>query len=374
MKKIITLILALALTLSMSTAAFAAELLSFRDIPSTHWAYNDIMRSVELGLVQGTKAPDKNGVGAFNPDGMMTVAQFITVVVRAVEPGQEFDNGDSTLWYAGAWNEAVNLGILGKNDFGGLNGEMASKAITREEMAYVITNALDYMDEKPDQIVDVSRVPDLGKVSAAYRNEVLNVYSLGIICGVDNAGTFNPGGVLTRAQASAVMNRILDKGSRKQVEFGKVETGRQDGGYTGSYITGQTAGVQTFKEGEPHAVPKPGDIVIKADGTKVTIQSFDCKGRTIMGVGQGINIWKGVTGKTGKQIANAAWGTDASPLQYNPATGEVHSMDEWTSIKSVYGKPGVKGTYDGQVDGIWKWTAEGQGWYCELIDIDILGW
>ena len=354
MKKIITLILALALTLSMSTAASAAELLSFRDVPSTHWAYKDIMRSVELGLVQGTKAPDENGVGEFDPDGMMTVAQFITVVVRAVEPGQEFDKGDSTLWYAGTWNEAVNLGILGKNDFGGVNGAKASKAITREEMAYVITNALDYMGEKPDQIVDVSRVPDLGEVSAAYRNEVLNVYSLGIICGINDAGTFSPGGVLTRAQASAVMNRILDKDSRKKVEFGKVP----------SAVSQTVAGVQTWVEGQSHSKPKAGDIVIKSDGTKVVLK-VGYGG--VLGAGQGVDIYSGfvnvdysVTG------VNASGFRDGSPVLKDNITGETHTKDEWVAIQASAGPRNSDGTaalgsYTGEVRNTW-FTWNGFMW------------
>ena len=57
---------------ALSVPAFAYELKSFSDVAEDHWAYKAIMRSVELGLIAGTKAPDANGVGEFNPNANMT--------------------------------------------------------------------------------------------------------------------------------------------------------------------------------------------------------------------------------------------------------------------------------------------------------------
>ena len=87
---------------ALSVPAFAYELKSFSDVAEDHWAYKAIMRSVELGLIAGTKAPDANGVGEFNPNANMTRAQFIVVTMRAVAPDvlNELNNaGQGETWY-----------------------------------------------------------------------------------------------------------------------------------------------------------------------------------------------------------------------------------------------------------------------------------
>ena len=85
-KRFVTAILSLVMVAGLSVPAFAYELKSFSDVAEDHWAYKAIMRSVELGLIAGTKAPDANGVGEFNPNANMTRAQFIVVTMRAVAP------------------------------------------------------------------------------------------------------------------------------------------------------------------------------------------------------------------------------------------------------------------------------------------------
>ena len=106
---------------ALSVPAFAYELKSFSDVAEDHWAYKAIMRSVELGLIAGTKAPDANGVGEFNPNANMTRAQFIVVTMRAVAPDvlNELNNaGQGETWYSNATQLAVQLGILEWTDFG----------------------------------------------------------------------------------------------------------------------------------------------------------------------------------------------------------------------------------------------------------------
>lgn len=60
-----------------------ADLSSFSDVPSTHWAYKNIMAMTSKGLFSGTTTP-VNGVGTFAPDKTMTRAEFVTVVMRAM--------------------------------------------------------------------------------------------------------------------------------------------------------------------------------------------------------------------------------------------------------------------------------------------------
>ncbi len=53
----------------------------FADVPATHWASGNINRAVEMGLVQGI------GDNLFAPERLVTVAELVTMCVRAVGAG-----------------------------------------------------------------------------------------------------------------------------------------------------------------------------------------------------------------------------------------------------------------------------------------------
>jgi hypothetical protein len=64
----------------------------FADVPSSHWAHDEIELAARLGLVRGT------GDGtSFSPDALVTRAQMATMLCRALgaEPGEESTGGTS---------------------------------------------------------------------------------------------------------------------------------------------------------------------------------------------------------------------------------------------------------------------------------------
>lgn len=91
MKTLITRILALSLTLvtlfSVMTVNANAANLSFRDVKQSNWFYKEVMEMTSQGLFKGTTEP-VNGVGTFNPQGIMTKEQFMTVLARAFYPDE----------------------------------------------------------------------------------------------------------------------------------------------------------------------------------------------------------------------------------------------------------------------------------------------
>lgn len=56
---------------------------------------------------------------------------------------------------------------------------------------------------------------------------------------------------------------------------------------------------QTFKEGEKHTKPYIGDVVIKADGSKVVINATFVGNNLILGLYQGVDIITGVQAPNG---------------------------------------------------------------------------
>ena len=73
-KRILCLVLVLALAAAMVPAVFAAEH-GMVDIVG-HWAESDIAWVLEMGLFNGTSA------NTFNPNGTMTRGMFVTVLGR----------------------------------------------------------------------------------------------------------------------------------------------------------------------------------------------------------------------------------------------------------------------------------------------------
>ena len=83
---------------------------SFRDVTSTHWAFDSVERAAELGLVTGYSD------GTFRPDTPVTRAQFVLMLWRmcgkpAAAKAASFADA-STSWYQDALSWAVEKGYV----------------------------------------------------------------------------------------------------------------------------------------------------------------------------------------------------------------------------------------------------------------------
>ena len=356
MKKAVSLLLSLVVVVSLMTTAFAADL-TFEDVPSSDWAYDTIMRATELGLFKGTSPIDANGVGTFSPDKTMSRAEFITVCLRAANIVTTEKSGGH--WYDDEWEAAVKYGLITEQDFGGLSG--MEQGMTRQEMAYVLVNTLEYKGEKATNIISPNRIPDYTSVNSFYKPYVLSAYTLGLICGIDSKGTFSPNGTLNRAQGATVLIRLLEKEARQKVD-------------TSATQAETPAGVQTWVEGERHEVAKAGDIVIKADGTRVVLEETVLSGPNaakefkVLGLGQDVDYWTGTTivNKTTGAVTVLGVGTSACGLMNNGDRSKlekhgnmVYSGNEWAKILLLdeYKCPKEDGSYYGEVrNHVHVWT------------------
>lgn len=213
MKKLISLILSLSLALSLSVSALAATGSSFSDVPMSHWAYQYVERAADEGWVAGV------GGGKFNPDGQVTGAQWYTMVARAFYGDQIPDKADSGKWYSDKWyGPYMQVGVDNMFDAyfaADIDASVAERPMTRTEMACVVTEVMDQMGVEVPQdtfYAVADTIPDLDKIpvtSSAY-TAVVRCYAMGIIGGVDKAGTFNGDGLMNRAQAAVVLGRMAD--------------------------------------------------------------------------------------------------------------------------------------------------------------------
>ncbi len=172
----------------------------FTDI-SGIWAADDIMEMVEFGILSGYED------GSFRPDGAVTRAEFVAMVVHTLEKlGQLTVNaGESFADTRSHWAEeyistAVSCGFVAGYDedtFG------PNENITREQMAVIIARAFDLSSASGQ-----TAFSDTATISAWAYESVAAVVESGIMTGMDG-NLFAPQEKATRAQAATVIQRIL---------------------------------------------------------------------------------------------------------------------------------------------------------------------
>jgi len=97
--------------LGIDSTKLSDDILPFKDIPVTHWAYNFTRRIYQEGLMQG------DSKGQFNPDKFATRAEIATILVRLghIEPDYSdplFSDIKKTDWFTPYVNAAVKAGLL----------------------------------------------------------------------------------------------------------------------------------------------------------------------------------------------------------------------------------------------------------------------
>lgn len=190
---------ALAVTM-FSTTAFAASV-KFTDVPDSHWASSSITEMADKGIMSGI------GNNLFAPSQQLSNAEFITMLVRQFYSDKLGTEGST--WYAPFMAAAKSANILTGTNVGS-NENLATSTINRYDMAQLMYNVLKAQGITTSSLSDTSKVADWSSVPSNYCDAVSVCYNMGMLTGVDNKGTFNGTGVMDRAQAAVVMDRLLD--------------------------------------------------------------------------------------------------------------------------------------------------------------------
>lgn len=191
--------IALAVTM-FSTTAFAASV-KFTDVPDSHWASSSITEMADKGIMSGI------GNNLFAPSQQLSNAEFITMLVRQFYSDKLGTEGST--WYAPFMAAAKSANILTGTNVGS-NENLATSTINRYDMAQLMYNVLKAEGISTTPLSDTSKVADWASVPSIYRDAVSVCYNMGMLTGVDNKGTFNGTGVMDRAQAAVVMDRLLE--------------------------------------------------------------------------------------------------------------------------------------------------------------------
>ena len=175
----------------------------FSDVRN-HWAAESIGKAVEKKLFAGVSQHE------FAPDNTMTRAMFVTVLgkladAERIETGI-FKDVKSNTWYSGYVGWASKAGIvsgISPDKFG------TGSPVTREQIAVMLYNfarlkGLEVTEEgKTNFVDDVS-------ISNWARSAVSAMAKEGIIGGRDD-GSFDPGGIATRAEAAVMIVNFMER-------------------------------------------------------------------------------------------------------------------------------------------------------------------
>ena len=178
----------------------------FTDVYKTDWFFADVKAASERGFFTGY--PD----GSFKPNASMTRAMFAQVLYRiAGEPklsaSLPFTDVSSSDWYCDAVRWAYASGIV--------NGVSETRfapdsSITREQMATMLFKYGAHMDSaEADDYGSLEGFVDAGSVSGYAVEPLQWAVGTGLINGVGE-NRLSPGTFATRAQASAILNRLTN--------------------------------------------------------------------------------------------------------------------------------------------------------------------
>ena len=172
----------------------------FSDI-AAHWAKNEIMQLYEKGIVDGYED------GSFRPDNKVSRAQYTKMIMGLIGKTQAMGNAvfsdvSNESWYFPYISDAAQIGLV-KGNNGLFNPE---EPITREDAVVIMFRALEHLKLKMNGNTVFN---DIDSASTYARDTIIKLAAEGIINGYN--GNFNPKNMITRAEASAIINRAAEK-------------------------------------------------------------------------------------------------------------------------------------------------------------------
>lgn len=212
MKKRILATFLSAVTLISCSSALAAD---YSDVNQSAWYASYVNKISELNAFSGYED------GTFRPDNQITQEEFIKTVVCLI-CGELNESNAPTVkntwnskwssWAVPYLDKAFELGLITEQD---TMFKLVGIPCNRGEMAKVITRAVEYLKEDPvaDTSTYITKLKDYNRIKEEYKPYVLQAYAKGILSGYDD-GTFRDDGLLTRAEASSVLVRLIDKKER----------------------------------------------------------------------------------------------------------------------------------------------------------------
>ncbi|MFC3802023.1 S-layer homology domain-containing protein, partial [Cohnella sp. GCM10012308] len=239
---------------------------SFNDTKG-HWAEQEITDLSNQGIVSGFQD------GTFRPNSLVTRAEFVTLVnklFRFSVPGAAvFSDVQPENWFAAQVSIASQAGYVQGDSLGAFR---PNQPLNRAEAAVILSRLVPFLTRTGTD--PLSAFGDRSAVPAYSADAFRGAIDAGYMKGFENA-TIRPGQALTRAEAAALLDRILKQGSA-------------DAGQTSAFKAApkalSEAGTYGPASGETIVA---GDVSIQAPG--ITLQNLTIRGNLTIAesVGEG---------------------------------------------------------------------------------------
>ncbi len=201
-KRFLGVLMAVCLVLGLAPAALAAGELPFADVRPTDWFYESVVYVTEKGLMRGV------GETSFDPEGVCDRAMFVTILHRMERTpevsGVSFQDVPEGAYYydAVAWARASQI-VRGYGDgrFG------PQDPLSREQMMVILHRYAGYKGYDVSLRAGLDAFSDAAQVAPYAQDAMEWGVAAGLISGT-GAGTLDPAGPVTRAQAAAFLARF----------------------------------------------------------------------------------------------------------------------------------------------------------------------
>lgn len=336
----------------------------FQDIEG-HWAEEIILDLYGRGLVAGVNE------FSFAPDHTMSRAEFLTVVVRYVYPTAVFHDG--SYWYSGYFSVAEAEGVLPMT----FREKNMESPITRQEMAYIMVEALGKLGEYPEQLLNTKQIPDYNTVTTSYQSQVLTAYSMGMVGGKSD-GSYAPHDTATRAECAVVLQNMVDPTSRIEVEFQidpntMTDMNRLDVSYTKSRDN------LSYSSTDPERpIAKVGDtvligtseVVIEAHPSLASVNGMPVPYVAGVALDSGINT-NSSYGVVGDGFTGGGVHYNGDTYYINPLSGDGYWESQWKALQVRVPAPRAFGQVEGEVSTddykLWTWSVEDRAWIASYL-------
>ncbi len=201
--RVLALLLTLVFVFGLVPAAAAANG-PFTDVAEGDWYFDYVLAAYEQGLMSGVSDT------AFDPEGGMTRAMFVTVLGRVMGVSASgggwtgFEDVSADSYYAPYVAWAVAMGIT----YGVSDSLFApDDLVNREQAAAFLSRALDAEGVSLPENGTSTDFRDDGDISDWARESVREMALAGIFVGDEN-DNFNPGATMTRAEGATIFVRF----------------------------------------------------------------------------------------------------------------------------------------------------------------------
>lgn len=199
-KRLIGLLLAVAMLVSMVPISFANDTAKFSDFP-TGWSKAAMTAAVNNGLLNGFED------GKIHPEANVTRAQFAAIISRAFGAKTKanisaYSDVSTQAWYYSDIAKAVKMGAL--------NGKSATQmdpdaSITRQEVFTALARILVLSDKDTSSL---DKFNDKGEIASWAVNHMAALTERGYVNG-DPEGNVNPQAVISREEFAQLMHNAI---------------------------------------------------------------------------------------------------------------------------------------------------------------------